>query len=83
MPHEVTARERKADGVELATASTRTSEYIESVRVRPHDGQVVLSISSRPKDSDWGLGGGVITLSRAEAVHIAGLLLAASAEVAA
>ncbi len=83
MPREVTARERKADGVDLATTSTQTSEYVESVRVRPHHGQVVLSIGSRLKGSDWGFGGGAITLSRAEAAHVAGLLLAASAEVSA
>ncbi|MHB8284043.1 MAG: hypothetical protein ACYDD1_05145 [Caulobacteraceae bacterium] len=81
---EVTKRERVVDGVQQVREWTRTSEARTAALVKARDGQVMLSVGA-PSCIEQGVALSFsdmrsISLTPAEAVHLAGLLATAATE---
>ena len=77
---EIIGRERRADGVVQLQRSTSVRESARELLVAPGGATIGLWIGPKPGVGEPRFSGGLIDLTPAEAAHVAGLLLAASAE---
>ena len=78
---EIIGRERRGDGVVQLQRSTSVRESARELLVIPGGATIRVWIGPKLGDGEPRLSGGWIDLTPAEAAHVAGLLLAASAEV--
>ncbi len=83
MSREIIQRERQANGLEQTSRSTTVYESKSELRIAVRGGAVSLWIGLAPDGHGISMHGGGMSMTASEAAHVAGLLFAASAEVAA